>query len=228
MEKRTCKLDAKRWKAFILTSIIPICLCILILKIINVKLLFGLFSAIRCLLLVGTFLICNFFVIRTDTKVVKKIFSWIVLIIVYAFLTVISLFLTTNINKISYYDEKALNYYNENLLDIPVFSFVPDLGDYKSIECHHMKYHQSIFQTETNVLVCQYDEDEYEKIKTSFEKNLILETDIFIYETSESYIETLPQAYLGAYHFQLLDSSFKEYKIYYPRYIALIVTNDTT
>lgn len=228
MEKKFRRLNTKQRTAFILTTIIPICLGVLVLKIINVRMLFSMFSGIWCLILLILFVISNYFVIRKEMKLIEKIILWFVVFIVYAFIMFVSLLLTKNINKVAYYDVHALDYYNENLIDEPVFSSVKDLGDYVSIEGHHIKYHQAIFQTETKVLICKYDAGEYEIIKEGLEESFILETDMIIYDSYEKYIELFPEIYIEDYYFRFLECSSKDYNTYYPKSTAFLVTNDIT
>ncbi len=121
MEKKFGRLNSKQRIAFLLISIIPICMCVLVLRIVNVRLLFSWFSGIWCLSLMVAFVLVNYFVIRTKMVFVEKLIILSTVFMVTAVITFFSMVLTKNIIKVDYYDENALNYYNENLLDEPVF-----------------------------------------------------------------------------------------------------------
>ncbi len=229
MDSKSRRFSVSNWILFIATSIIPICLCVLGVRKIILNKVFSSLTMIFFFLLPILFVIAIFFVVRKEIKFTKKILLWFILSIIYVLISFVSLLFTDDIKKASYFDEHALNYCNETLLYYPVFSAVTDLGNYKSIECHDISYLTIISETNTNVLICQYDADEYENLKNYLEKFLILETDMILLGDYEKRRESFPEVYIDDYYFRLLECDYEVYSNgVYPNSLAFFVTNDIT
>lgn len=229
MKDNLRKLNSKEWIIIILISIVPFCFFLMGVVGSVASGYITSFWVVYGFVFPILFIIANFLLIRKKMKVIKKIILWFLMTIVFVFLSYNLLIFTYDITKDSYYEEDALNYYSENLLERPVFPELSELGNYNSIECYYIDRFHIIFGTITNVLICKYDEIEYEKIKTGLEASLALESDLLLLGDYDERIESLPETYVEEYYFRLLETDFEVYRNgVYPKSLAFFVTNDTT
>ena len=167
--------------------------------------------------------LCTFFLLRSRIRTIWKVLLWLFLIVV---------FLVTSL-KLSLYGHFIFNFEDtgEEAIEIyqtiqgknPAFPEVSQLGDYQEIVYHEFIDQAFLFFTaESHVLVCTYSEDVYNQQKALLDTN-------YVFQTTPMDTGIDPTITLDGYHFRMLTiAEDGPYKLYYPKYLFFIVTNDET
>lgn len=212
---------------FVISSIVPI-LCIL----------FSIFALLGNMVLTKSFAIVFFInpclILFLNYKLIKsirlrKIAKIILCILLSSFFIFETLFLmgfVHYVEKNTWKSETAMENYESFAKNSSVLPSLSDLGDYKSVEHHHLYDTALVFFTsDTDYYIFRYDSEEYKQQKDRLKEKYHFQ------ETPIQYEEFIcePQVTLGKYTFQLLSLDEKTYpELYYPESLFFIATNDKT
>ena len=153
-------------------------------------------------------------------------------VILFIFLEFLSLFLYVFISFLGQHEivqhhsgDKALANYTDGSLHEQIYPVMPEIGEPVNVEfCEYDLVH-SIFTSETDALICQYNEDDYWVKKNALEVLYTFQTEPITANDKTC----IPTAQIDDYNFRLLtESDEDEWDMKFPKSIALIATNDTT
>lgn len=125
----------------------------------------------------------------------------------------------------------SLEHYSDNAAKAPYkqatenFDTMPaldEIGKPEKLDYYHYFSVQAIFNRESDILICTYDEQEYKEQKELLDQTYVFQTEDM---EAHSYACT-PYAEVDGFVFRVL--SFAEYELYYPKYIRMFGTNDQT
>ncbi len=117
---------------------------------------------------------------------------------------------------ICYKNEKAETAYSE--IENRYMPKLSEVGNPISIEYHYFCLTQMIFASDTDTLICKYDEENYEKQKELLDER-------YVFQNSDGLKAWAPTT-IDGYEFRMLSKD--EYDLYYPKNIIYIATNDET
>lgn len=154
----------------------------------------------------------------------KRIFIIIIILITIGILILIGIKFTnsnkTNINK-------YLN--NESKIDMYAKSFMPDINDLPKYQDISYKYNKSsiiLFETETIILVVNYDEETYEKEKEKLtEKYKFLNHKVISNFDKSKYSIPKYEFSINSYNFKVPDEN-ENYEAIYPKSFGIVGISD--
>ncbi len=122
-----------------------------------------------------------------------------------------------------YSDDAAKAPYKQATENFDTMPALDEIGKPEKLDYYYYFSVQAIFYWESDILICTYDEQEYEE-----QKELLDQTYVFQTEDMEANDYTCsPYAEVDGFTFRVL--SFDQYQhLYYPKYMTLIGTNDET
>ncbi len=120
-------------------------------------------------------------------------------------------------------DDAAFEKYSEMKSFCPDFPSEKELGQPVDIEHNNFVLSSALLRTDSASFICKYSESDYDNFKKQLEEKYIF---IDTFETEDnSNLEFITE--IDGYNFRTL--SFFDYPdLSYPKYMALIATNDTT
>ena len=121
-----------------------------------------------------------------------------------------------------YSDDAAKAPYKQATENLDTMPTLDEIGKPEKLDYYYYYGVQAIFYWESDILICTYDEQEYEEQKELLDQTYVFQTEDM---EAHSYACT-PYAEVDGFTFRVL--SFAEYELYYPKYIRMIGTNDQT
>lgn len=124
--------------------------------------------------------------------------------------------------KTSLYAQDAQNKYEDLTWKYALYPKISDLGNFESLEYHHIWSYGFIFSWDTDYFIYEYNTDEYQ-----IKKEMLEETLFYQHEPLSLHGYTIePTITLNGYTFTML--SFQYDMLSYPKSIFFIITNDET
>lgn len=157
---------------------------------------------------------------RVALKVLLSVIVLIIFAVSFLWSSFIGLFETLSYSK----NDEIGEFYAESREQFPVMPSLDGVGEYSKAE--HYDYFSTaclIFDVDADTLMLHYDAEEYEKQKALLNSKYVFQTGAAsVYEYSVN-----PTAVIDGYTFRMLDISDENpYKLYYPKTMVFIVTND--
>ena len=158
--------------------------------------------------------LCIFYNFKTWKKVVLSVVILVLFAMVFQFFCLIAGWTQVK----SYEGDEAVQKYSS--LKSEMLPKLSEVGETTNTEYHNVFSFIYIFSYETNYLICQYEQEEYEN-----QKNRLDSTYIFQTETITDYDSNCePMVKIGDYQFKML--SVENYDLYYPKHVVLIGYSD--
>ena len=209
------RFNRSRIIALILINLIPIAMIVFGIILFIKNMLINFSFLLTFLVLPCLFSFISFKLITSTIKNYWKIILNILLALAFLFAFFISLFIGSFEALDFYENELAHEEYSKYSVEDEIMPKLDSIIEPDKLEYYVYELHCAIFTSETNILVCEYNEQNYLK-----QKSLLDEQYTF---GSDSTIE------LDEYSFRLLSyNGTYGNKLIYPKRVVMIATNDNT
>ena len=158
--------------------------------------------------------LCIFYKFETWKKVILSVVILVLFAMVFQFFCLIAGWTQVN----SYEGEEAVQKYSS--LKNEMLPNLSKVGETIKIEYHNVSSFIFIFSYETDYLICEYDQEEYEAQKKQLDSTYVFQTETITDHDSNCE----PMAQIGDYQFRML--STQNYELYYPKQVVLIGYSD--
>lgn len=127
-----------------------------------------------------------------------------------------------------YQNEDVAKHYTTTIAECYEYEHMPslaDVGDPENTDLYVYARETSIFYNEAHVLICQYDDAQYQSQKAAMEQTYVFQKEVI----SRYEKQCEPTAQIAGYTFRMVsvDGEYEE-ELRYPNRMILIATNDET
>lgn len=123
-----------------------------------------------------------------------------------------------------YRGSQAMEQYVSASTEVPSLPNPDALGAPQSMTYQYYETSALIFLTESHTLLCRYTPEAYDAQVAALETDWVFRTEPFT-----AYNAPTPEAFtLDGFHFRFLSPEEESYELWFPKYVALVGTNDHT
>lgn len=215
MEKLKGFLKSRKF-AFALVSLFPLFVFYLSVRLLVRHTVVNISFALTFILVPALAWILLYLTVFSNKKAIAKAFLSVCILAVSAVLFLGLISFGCFEKHVCHKNEKVEEAYSEiESIYLPKLS---EVGNPISIEYHYHHSSQMIFDSDTDTLICKYDEENYEKQKELLDER-------YVFQNSDGLKAWVPTT-IDGYLFRMLSKD--EYDLYYPKNIVYIATNDET
>lgn len=219
------RLNSSRIIALILINLIPIALIVFGIILFIKNMLINFSFLLSFLILPCLFSLISFILITSSIKNYWKIILNILLVLVLFFAFLTSLFFGTFEALDSYENDQAIVEYSKYSSTNEIMPKLDAIIEPDTLEYYIYELHCSIFTSQTDVLICKYDELDYSTQKSLLHGQYTFQSTPMIshIHSCEPYVE------IDGYEFRFLSyEGAYDNILSYPKRVVMIATNDYT
>lgn len=214
--------------AYIAVSALPLFVLLVAIREFLQDLVFNWYTAIMLVALPCVVLSVSVLIVRSKWRTTLKKISCVAIAIIFAFVSLVGLFLGELVYIESCEGAEAIEEYQERVSRTSeVMAPVSTIDGFEKIEYYDILRSYAIFREDISVWICTYDDDEYPLKKQKWEEHYVFQTDAVILD--EHVCE--PTVTIDGYTFRMLSIEEEYYTsggYWYPKNLMWIAANDQT
>lgn len=178
--------------------------------------------------MIGLIITRIIFLLRSKSKFIKKASLLVVWIVIFLVVGFFGLLMPRTIHHVIKVDAQSRFEADISRLLPESVSAPIEVGTTESIEYHTFAWSALIFESRSWVLLCRYNEEEYERAVASVEERFHFRTEPLgtgYYDDNRVEIVDDPYTLIGDERFRMLDPGDGDYSVFY-KGCFLIMTND--